>query len=198
MRLLRRDTPDSVARRLTEAGAPREVAEQIVAALMSCGLSASGAREWLTHPDRGHPISRRFEMPGLEPVLLKHGPMGLIERGEAEVVLAEAREFAAALPEERTISRLFWGDIDAVRRLTRCDRDRTRVIVGIATTLLGRVKTPERVNAVAQTKLAGHMEERIVDRILAGEEDAVAAELADGRIDVRALERHGELLFIGW
>jgi hypothetical protein len=198
MRLLRRDTEESVTRRLTEAGAPREVAEEIVAALMSCGLSASGAREWLFHPDRGHPITRPFEMEGLAPILLKNSPSALIERGEADAVLAEAREFAGALPAERTIARLFWGDIDAVRRLTRCDRDRTGVIAGIATTLLGRVKTPERVNAVAQTKLAGHMEERIVDRILAGEEDAVAAELADGRIDVRALERHGELLFIGW
>jgi hypothetical protein len=174
------------------------VAEAIVAALLGCGLSAADAREWLTHPDRGHPISQPFEMPGMEPILMKNTCLGLIGRGEAETVLREAREFAAALPAERTIARLFWGDIDAVRRLTGCSPERTRAIEGIGTTLLARVKTPERVNAVAQTKLAGHLEERIVDRILAGDEAAVAAELADGRIDLRALERHGELIFIGW
>ena len=46
--------------------------------------------------------------------------------------------------------------------------------------------------------LPGHDGKRMVDRLVAGEADAVAAELADGRIDARALERNGELIFTGW
>ena len=198
MRLLRRATADSVARRLAEAGAPQETANAIVATLMGCGLSAPEAAEWLYHPERGYPIRRPFEMGDGERLMLSSGSLGLIERGEAEAVLAEARKFAAALPEERLIARLFWGDIDAVRRLTGCDPHRTRVVAGIATTMLERLRRPERVCNVGQTILPGHGHKRIVDRLAAGEADAVAAEIADGRIDVRALERNGELLFTGW
>jgi len=50
----------------------------------------------------------------------------------------------------------------------------------------------------AQTRLPGRGEQRIVDRLLAGEHDAIAAELADGTIDARELERTGELVFTGW
>ena len=51
---------------------------------------------------------------------------------------------------------------------------------------------------VGQTVLPGHDGKRMVDRLAAGEADAVAAELADGRLDARALERNGELIFTGW
>jgi predicted ABC-type transport system involved in lysophospholipase L1 biosynthesis ATPase subunit len=72
------------------------------------------------------------------------------------------------------------------------------VIAGIAVALLERLGVPERVSYAGQTRLPGHGERRIVDRLLAGEEDAVAAELSDGRIDARSLERTGELVFTGW
>ena len=198
MRLLRRDTGDSVTRRLVDAGAPRETAEAIVATLLGCGMSPRDAREWLSHPELNYPIQRPFDMGDGHPIVLSHGPMLLVERGEADVVLAEAREYAEALPEERLIARLFWGDIDAARRLTGCDPHRTQVVAGIATTLLKRLRKPELVCNVGQTVLPGHNGKRMVDRLAAGEADAVAAELADGRIDARALERNGELIFTGW
>jgi hypothetical protein len=198
MRLLRRDTEDSVARRLTEAGAPRETAVAIVATLRGCGMSPRQAREWLSHPELGYPIQRPVDMGDGNPIVLSHGPMLLIERGEAEVVLDRAREYAGALPEERLIARLFWGDIDAARRLTGCDPHRTQVVAGIAAELLRRLRKPELVCNVGQTVLPGHHGKRMVDRLAAGEADAVAAEIADGRINPRALERNGELIFTGW
>jgi hypothetical protein len=186
MRLLRRDTEDSVTRRLIEAGAPRETAEAIVATLLACGLSPGDAREWISHPEMGYPIPAH----GIAIVAVEHG--------DAEAVLAAAQGFADALPEERLIARLFWGDIEAARRLTGCDPRRTQVVAGIATTLLARLRKPELVCNVGQTILPGHDGKRMVDRLAAGEADAVAAELADGRIDPRALERNGELVFTGW
>lgn len=72
-----------------------------------------------------------------------------------------------------------------------------RTIAEIATLLLKRLKAPERVRYIGQTALPGHGDRRIVDRLLSGEEDAVAAELADGTIDVRALQRSGSLLLMG-
>ena len=114
-------------------------------------------------------------------------------------MLAEAQEFADALPEERLIARLFWGDIDAARRLTglrpaphagrRRDR-RARCCSGCA--------SPSWSATSVRRVLPGHGGKRLVDRLAAGEADAVAAELADGRIDARALERNGELVFTGW
>src|SRR5687768_8293491 len=140
MRWFRRDTEDSVARRLTEAGAPRETAEAIVATLLGCRLSPREVREWLSHPELAYPIQVPFEMPDGTEIVLSNTPMVLVEKGDADVVLAEAREFAAALPEERLIARLFWGDIDAARRLTGSDPHRTEVVAGIATTLLARLR----------------------------------------------------------
>jgi len=198
MRLLRRDTEESVARRLTEAGAPRETADEIVATLLGSGLSPREAREWLSHPELSYPIKLPFEMPDGSSMMLSNTPIVLVSRGDAEVVLAEAQEFADALPEERLIARLFWGDIDAARRLTGCDPHRTQVVAGIASALLQRLRKPELVCNVGQTVLPGHGGKRLVDRLAAGDADAVAAELADGRIDARALERNGELIFTGW
>jgi hypothetical protein len=189
MRLLRWGAP-SVSALIASAGASREVADAIAGALLGCGLSPSEAREWLAHESRAYPIG--------EPMMLSQAPIALIGRGEGDAVLAAAEEFAAATPDERAIARLFGGDIGAARRLTGSDPDRTRVILGIATGLLERLGTPERVCYAGQTRLGGHDERRIVDRLLAGDEDAVAAELADGRIDARALERTGELVLTGW
>jgi hypothetical protein len=189
MRLLRFGT-SSVAGRLMAAGAPRDVADAIAGALLGCGLSPSEAREWLVHDRRSYPIG--------DPMMLAQAPIVLIERGDSEAVLAAAEEFAAATPEERTIARLFGGDVSAVRRLTRSDPERTRTILGIAEALLERLGAPERVCYVGQTRLPSHGDRRLVDRLLAGEEATVAAELADGRIDARALERTGELVLTGW
>jgi hypothetical protein len=189
MSLLHRDTTDSVARRLVAAGAQRELADAIVDALTGCGLAPRDVAEWLFHPELGYPIRRPFD---------SNGAVALIEAGEAERVLTAAREFAAASPDERLIARLFWADINGVRRLTGGDPHRTVVVAGIAATMLKRLRRPERVCNVGQTVLPGHGERRIVDRLAADEADAVAAEIADGRIDLRALDRNGELLFMSW
>jgi len=190
MRLFRRDTAESVAARIVTAGAPSDVADAIVGALLGCGLSASEAREWLAHENRAYPI--RGSM------MLSQTPIVLIESGDSEAVLEAARVFAHASQQERTIARLLGADVGAVRRLTRLDPYRTTAIAGIAATLLERLGSPERVCYAAQTRLPGRGEQRIVDRLLAGEHDAIAAELADGTIDARELERTGELVFTGW
>ena len=155
-------------------------------------------REWLSHPELAYPIRRPFEMPDGARSALQHADRASRERARPTSCCAAAQDFAAALPEERLIARLFWGDIDAARRLTGCDPHRTQVVAGIATTLLARLRKPELVCNVGQTVLPGHDGKRMVDRLAAGEADAVAAELADGRIDARALERNGELIFTGW
>ena len=114
-------------------------------------------------------------------------------------MLAAAQEFADALPEERLIARLFWGDIDAARRLTGCDPHRTQVVAGIADDAARSGCASRSWSATSVRRvLPGHDGKRMVDRLAAGEADAVAAELADGRIDARALERNGELVFTGW
>jgi hypothetical protein len=190
MRLFTRDAASSVTRRITAAGASPEVADAIAGALLGCGLSAAEAREWLGHENRSYPIQM--------PMMLSQTPIALIERGDSESVLSAALEFAQASPEERTIARLLGGDVRAVRRLTRADPDRTQVIAEIATDLLRRLGDPERVSYVGQTRLPGQGDRRIVDRLLAGEHDAVARELAEGTIDARELERSGELVFTGW
>jgi hypothetical protein len=189
MRLWRFGT-SSVAGRLVDAGASPDVAGAIAAALLGCGLSPAQAREWLTHERRAYPIG--------DPMMLARAPVVLVEEGDSEAVLAAAEAFAAAQPAERAIARLFGGDVQAARRLTRSNPERARVILGIAEALLERLGAPERVSLVGQTRLPGHGDRRLVDRLLAGEENAVAAELADGRIDARALERTGELVLTGW
>ena len=70
-----------------------------------------------------------MEMPDGTPILLSNTPIVLVEKGEADVVLAEARDFASALPEERLIARLFWGDIEPLAgspAATRTGRGRRR------------------------------------------------------------------------
>ena len=113
--------------------------------------------------------------------MLSQTPIALIERGDSELVLSAALEFAQASADERMIARLFGGDVHAVRRLTRADPDRAHVIAGIAADLLKRLGDPERVCYAGQTRLPGHGDRRIVDRLLAG---------AGGRGRRRARRRH--------
>ena len=131
-------------------------------------------------------------------MMLSQTPIVLIESGDSEAVLAAARVFAHASQQERTIARLLGADVGAVRRLTRLDPYRTHAIAGIAATLLERLGSPERVCYAAQTRLPGHGEQRIVDRLLAGEARRGRRGARRRTIDARELERTGELVFTGW
>ena len=78
MRLLRRDTEDSVARRLTEAGAPRETAEAIVATLLGCGLSPREGASGSHTPSSAYPIKRRSDR--RRATMMLSTPIVLVER----------------------------------------------------------------------------------------------------------------------
>ena len=192
MRLPWHDSANSVIGRIVAAGATPGVAEEIVGALLGCGLTAAEAREWLEHPRRAYPIGDR------RGILLSNTPLAMVQAGDADFVRDAAQEFADASPDERAIARRLGGDIEGARRLTGGRPDRARAIAELTTTMLERLGKPERVCFAAQTRLPGRGDRRIVDRLLAGEEAAVAAELAAGEIDVRELERSGELVFTGW
>ncbi len=199
MRLLRRDTEESVARRLTEAGAPRETADAIVATLLGCGLSPREAREWLSHPELSYPIKLPFEMPdGSTMMLSQHADRAGLEgrhRGRARRGAGVRRRAAGGTADRAAVLGRHRRRAAAHRAATRTAR---RSSPGSPSALLQRLRKPELVCNVGQTVLPGHGGKRMVDRLAAGEADAVAAELADGRIDARALERNGELIFTGW
>src|SRR4051812_4267845 len=103
MRWFRRDTAESVAGRIVAAGAPADVAEVIVAVLLGCGLSPAEAGDWLGHENRAYPIKLPFQLGDLPPMMLSNTPLVLVERGNAQIVLDAAMEFAEASDEERTI-----------------------------------------------------------------------------------------------
>ena len=72
------------------------------------------------------------------------------------------------------------------------------MIAWIAKAIQAKVGNPDNVCSVGQTRLPGQGDRRIVDRLLAGEEEAVREELTRGGIDPRALLRSEDLLFFGW
>jgi len=197
MALPRCDTPEHLVEDLVAIGAPDEAADAIVQALLGAGLSTTETRDWIAHPNRAYPHDWPMEILG-NVTMLKAGSLFVIEQGKAETVLAGARAFAAADADERTIARLFGGSIDDARRLTGGDPARATVIAEIARTILDAVKVPENVCYVGQTRLPDHGHQRIVDRLVAGEEAAVQSELARGELDPQRLVKSGDLMFVGW
>jgi hypothetical protein len=197
MALPRGDTSEHLVQDLVASGAPAEAAETIVRTLVSAGLSTVEARDWIAHPNRAYPHDWPMELLG-SVTMVTAGSMWLIEQGHAETVVSGAREFAAADAYERTIARLFGGNIAGARRLTGGDPARAAVIADIAETLAIAVEVPENVCYVGQTRLPRTGGRRIVDRLVAGEEAAVQAELARGEIDPRQLLESEDLIFIGW
>ena len=125
-------------------------------------------------------------------------PSTRVEAGHQNEVLREAREFRAASPDERSISRYFWSDIADARRLSGEDVARAADIARIAELLLKALRKPEHVIAVAQTQLPSHGDQRMVDLILAGRERDVLEDLASGAIEPRALLDDGFVDFSGW
>lgn len=150
------------------------------------------------HPDRHHVIPAGEITIAGRPHLRKCAAIDLIEDGEDDTLLAELRRFTAATPAERRIAILFSGSMDDTRRLTGGDPARTATIVAIADLLLKRLRKPQHVDELVRTELSPGSGDRIVDRVLDGDEPAVLAELQDGRIDVDALRRNAMILYYGW
>lgn len=192
----RKVKPEKVVADVVEMGAPPETAQAIVDALVASGKSPREALDWLVHPERAYGHDWPMEIAG-ETMIMKAGSRFMIEKGNADEVLAAAREFADASADERLIAELFGGDIDGVRRMTGLDPARTTVTAEIARSLRATLGDDESVKLVGMTRLSGR-EERLVDRLLKGEQGAVRDELARGEIDPRALLRDGELIFTGW
>ena len=86
---LRRDKPETVSAELVAAGAPSDVADGIVRALLEAGLSTGEARDWLGHPNLAYPHDWPMEW-GDEVITMKAGSLWMVEKGEAETVLAAA------------------------------------------------------------------------------------------------------------
>jgi hypothetical protein len=189
---------DSVTALLEGAGANPDTAAQTVRALAAAGLSFAEARAWLCHPTRAYPVLiGEVEIAGIaEPQ--RQTPIYAIEDGHEQHVLAAAEQFKAASREERAISRSLGCDIDDTRRLTGRVPTRAAAIARLVELLRNRLRKPEHVADVAQTRLPSHDGQRMVDLILEGREQDVLADLASGRIDPHALLEDGELELWGW
>ncbi|MDA0184915.1 hypothetical protein OJ997_31720 [Solirubrobacter phytolaccae] len=193
----RREKPIDVVAELVEMGAPPDTAAAIVAALGDAGLTEREAQIWVSDPERAYPHNWPMEM-GDQVIMMAAGTRFLITQGKADDVLKEAREFAEASPDERAISRLFWGSLDDARRLTGCSPERAAVIADIARTIRERVGSDQDVCYVGQTVLPGTEDRRIVDRLLDGEEQAVRDELTRGELNPKRLLKQQPLRLRGW
>jgi hypothetical protein len=178
---------------LVRAGAPAPIAEELVATLMSCGLSATETKAWLFDPQLEYPIRLgRREVAG-QWIERSAPPYICIETGRSALVLEAAREFAAASDDERRISRLLLVDLVDVRRLTANDPSRAAVIAAIVTVIEGQLRKPRRVSEAALRSPELYDGRRLVDRIIAGQERALLDELRGGAIDLVALSESGML-----
>ena len=107
-------------------------------------------------------------------------------------------EKALALPKDWTVSASNAAELG--RRLKDLLKEHqiapapVLVSVGRERVVLKEVKYPASVSASEEPTLVRYQ----VSKELADGADAVAAELADGTIDARELERSGELVFTGW
>jgi hypothetical protein len=116
-------------------------------------------------------------------------------------VVAAARDFAAATDDERYISRTLLCDLDAVRRLTRGEVDRTAMVVEIARRLINSLQKEVHVNEVLQQVLSGSFDSdqtRLVDWMTDERLPDALEALASGRLDPVALNRQDALGFWGW
>jgi hypothetical protein len=178
---------------LVRAGAPTPIAEELVATLMSCGLSATETKAWLFSPQLEYPIRLGLRELAGQWIERSAPPQICIETGRSALVLEIAREFAAASHDERRISRLLLVDVVNVRRLTGNDPSRATLIAAIFTMMEGRLRKTQRVAQAALRSPELGDGRRLVDRILAGQERALLDELCSGEIDLVALSETGVL-----
>lgn len=94
-------------------------------------------RAWLSHPSKAYNVDVGKR---LLDVVWKQVPTHAIEDGHADKIIAAAREFAAASPEDRRLSRTFLCELDGVARLTHGDAERRAKLMRIAELLLNSLK----------------------------------------------------------
>ena len=89
----------SIRQMLEAEGATAAQAREIVQTL-SGRLTPDQMHVWLSHPEKSHPVpdpeaSKQFEDAGLVPVVMNWTPVNAISAGKTELVIAEAKRFAA-------------------------------------------------------------------------------------------------------
>ena len=192
-----RATVQDIQRLLREEGASDEDATRIVSALERAEVPPPRMRAWLASPDRAYPVSTGHVVDGVD---FKQVPVHAIEDGRADVVVQAAEAFAAASPDERFISLTCLCGLDAVRRLTHDNPERTAMVVRIAEILRNRLRKEVLVNETLQTPLSGDFEDttRLVDWMLDERlPDAVRA-LETAELDPVELHALDTLFFVGW
>jgi len=102
----RRHDERSIRLLLEECGASPWQAAEIVRAL-GTRLRPDEMHAWLSDPERSHPVpdpesAKWLEDAGLVPVVLRWMPVSAIAAGRADLVIIEARRFAARTGDERS------------------------------------------------------------------------------------------------
>jgi hypothetical protein len=193
-----RATRETVHAMLCAEGATPTQADRIIEALEQSGLNPPAMRIWLDHPDRAYPVSTGLVVDDVE---FKQVSTHAIEAGHAQAVIAAAESFAAATPEERLISQTLLCELEAVRRLTHGDDERTALVLEIAAALKAVLRKEVHVNAVLQQMLSGSFEgdqTRLVDWMLDERLADAAQAISSRRLDPTALHQQDALGFWGW
>lgn len=188
-------------------GADAGNAEKIVRTLDAAGLTPAQSKAWLSHPQKAYQV-RPFEIevagrPMRPPVM----PVEAVGGDGVDTVIAAAKEFAAASPEERHISLTFLCSIEQVRRLTHQRARRTAQLLDVAQLLRNKLGKETVIDEVLKTLLAPRQTEwsgtpqpqtRLVDCLADERLPVVLEDLREGRIDVVDLHRHGDVDYYGW
>jgi hypothetical protein len=174
---------------LESEGADRDPAQRIVDELLSCGLTPAQARVWLSNGNRCYPIT----VPGWA---WQQVPTHAIEDGCADLVLDQARRFAAASEDERAISVALCCDLDDVSRLTGQDPQRAATIRAILALLRKRLGTDTRAYDVTFSHMDSHGS-RMIDLMLQGAEGSLLERLEANEVDLQNLLANG-LLEVGF
>lgn len=163
-------------------------------------------KAWLAHPQRAYWVYPFAITVAGEEMWPPVSPVQAIEAGDSDSVEVAATPFAEASEHERFISLTFLCTLDAVRRLTDGDWERTAQTVEIARLLLNRLRKDTVVNEVLQMLLvarfgphaADHGPTRLVDCMLDDRLPLVLDDLKHCRLDPVALLEEGDLDFYGW
>lgn len=193
-----RASRETVVALLRAEGASADDTEAIVAALERAALNPPQMRAWLSHPQKAYNVAIGIKFGHVE---WRQVPTHAIERGRADAVRAAAEEFADASRDERYISRTMLCELDAVRRLTHADPERTAMVVRLAGLFKAALKKEIHVYYAVQQVLSGTYDgdpTRFVDLMLDDRLPAALAAVESGEIDPVALSRQDALAGYGW